>query len=618
MLKKAVKWFRENSLMLVVLGIALTLRLYGNGYGLPDEFNIDETHYVPHAIRFGTGDLNPHWFFYPPLYMYALFALYAGYFVIGRVSGVFGSTADFGMQYFLDPTMFYLLGRTLTALLGTATVWLVYKLGSRAYSKAAGVAAAIMLALCSLHSDNSHFITADVPIAFLMTLSLWYAWRYIESGRARNMLAAGVVTGLAMATKYTAVLAGPGCAIAAAVVFFNGLATGEKPDTASLEKTFPDSESAKGSLKLAACAIALLAAGAAAGFLAGCPWALLDRGPFLADVRATSANIQGPWLGHEGITNMWTHVIAVFLRQGMGLPMLMACLAGVALAAWRRRPADWLIAGFAIIYYVWVAHYKHYGFARYWVAVAPALCILGGRLAAEAAAALPVLKKRPLEAAGYVALALAAVSGLQAVRTADILASPDTRTFARRWFSYSVQPDARVAVELNGPILKGNKASYVDAGANAERFMPFRVEETMKFDVLNKGDRPWAKISLTNKKYLFAAMEKEPYKYYVFTPFSLAEYPLEFYVKERFEYLVTNSGVEDRYLAAPDRFPKAVAFYKRLESECPPRAGRQLCRLVETFEPAPGQIYGPTIKVYHLNLPPVNTAPARSPRTEAR
>src|SRR4029453_9837981 len=58
--------------LLLVLVIGFGLRTFSAGYGLPDLYHPDEPKIVERAVRFHQGDLNPRFFNYPSLYMYAL------------------------------------------------------------------------------------------------------------------------------------------------------------------------------------------------------------------------------------------------------------------------------------------------------------------------------------------------------------------------------------------------------------------------------------------------------------------------------------------------------------------------------------------------------------------
>src|SRR5262245_42164610 len=118
-------------LLAIILLTALTVRLLGITWGLPYVYNTDEALLVNHAMAFGTGDLNPHFFIYPSLYMYVLFVIYGLSYVIGWVTGVFASTNDFIKLFFTDITLFYLPGRLIAVLTGVASVGAVYLLGVR-------------------------------------------------------------------------------------------------------------------------------------------------------------------------------------------------------------------------------------------------------------------------------------------------------------------------------------------------------------------------------------------------------------------------------------------------------------------------------------------------------
>src|SRR5262249_49500802 len=66
----------ELGILIVILALALIIRLVGIQFGLPYVYFTDEALLVNHAVAFGTGDLNPHFFGYPSLYMYVLFVIY--------------------------------------------------------------------------------------------------------------------------------------------------------------------------------------------------------------------------------------------------------------------------------------------------------------------------------------------------------------------------------------------------------------------------------------------------------------------------------------------------------------------------------------------------------------
>jgi len=122
--------------ILAILALAFVLRFVGIWYGLPSLYNSDEPTNVSEALSFGAKkSLEPGFLQYPSLYFYFLFLIYGFYFAIGFVVGIFSSILDFGASFFLDPTGLFLVGRFLSVVLGTFSVWVIFRLGQRFFSK---------------------------------------------------------------------------------------------------------------------------------------------------------------------------------------------------------------------------------------------------------------------------------------------------------------------------------------------------------------------------------------------------------------------------------------------------------------------------------------------------
>src|SRR5262249_60767018 len=82
------------------------LRLWGLRFGLPHDFSRpDEEKIVGAALGVLQGDLNPHIFLYPSLFIYANAAVYWVLFAIERIVGATASRADFAASAAADPTL---------------------------------------------------------------------------------------------------------------------------------------------------------------------------------------------------------------------------------------------------------------------------------------------------------------------------------------------------------------------------------------------------------------------------------------------------------------------------------------------------------------------------------
>jgi 4-amino-4-deoxy-L-arabinose transferase-like glycosyltransferase len=178
----------------LVLALALGLRLSGLDWGLPWAFHPDEIFYVDQAediLRF--GDPNPRYFKNPSLLTY----LIAGELLLARALGPLAGPFDSAL-----PGSAYLTARLNSALLGTASVALVFALGALLFSRKVGLLAALLLAVAFLHVRDSHYGVNDVPATFWLLLSLYGAARLAARPALRWYLLAGLAGGLATSTKY--------------------------------------------------------------------------------------------------------------------------------------------------------------------------------------------------------------------------------------------------------------------------------------------------------------------------------------------------------------------------------------------------------------------------------
>ena len=315
----------------------------------------DELTMIKVGLQCGTGDFNPHAFFYPSLLGYVLFVCYvvlAGYW---KLIGSIASAGDVFIRFAQDPSAFFLSARLISALAGTATVGVVYWLGRRIYGTRVGLAAAFLLAVAWLPVRDSHFGCVDTPMAFLGTLSLVPAWNVYQRGARRDYLWAGVLIGLAASTKYYGAAAA--VAIAAAHVL-RARPNGERPRLADL-----------------------VAAGlaSAATFLVTSPFVVLNLPEFWRDFHTVVFSLQG---GHLEVSVMraWRYHLLYTLPRGLTVPIFLAGmvgLAGVFVRDWRRALVvfSYPLVFFALIGWSWVF------VARYTTATWPFLRA-GGRLVA--------------------------------------------------------------------------------------------------------------------------------------------------------------------------------------------------------------------------------------------
>jgi len=96
-----------------------------------------------------------------------------------------------------------------TILVGAASTYVIYYLGSRLFNEKAGLWSAVLFTIIPLYALGSFLSASDGPMGLLWMLTVLFAAEAVIFGRRNFWYAAGLTLGLAMASKFTAVLLVP-------------------------------------------------------------------------------------------------------------------------------------------------------------------------------------------------------------------------------------------------------------------------------------------------------------------------------------------------------------------------------------------------------------------------
>jgi len=340
-------------LALALLAAAL-LRFWALSQGIGFNPGPDEPEIMDRAVRMmKTADFNPRFYDYPGLYMYVETAVSTARFMTGAMQGRWSSLAQAPVDEF------YLWSRATTAILGTLTVWVVYRAGMR-WNGQTALLAAVLIAVMPLHVRESHYVLTDVPMTFVVMTTLLLSLRAHERATLGAFAVAGAAAGLAGALKYNGVLAGIMPLIAC--VMTPGLRTSRVTT-----------------------ALAVIAAMSAA-FLAAAPYTLLDLPTFLNQFARLSSeyhktpSIPGPiWL-----------VYLKHLRGALDWPGSLMVIGGFAVALGNvyRGPdrLKWVLAlTFPVLYFRFISQ-QAIVYARYLLPLVPFLSILAAAFVVAAVA----------------------------------------------------------------------------------------------------------------------------------------------------------------------------------------------------------------------------------------
>jgi 4-amino-4-deoxy-L-arabinose transferase-like glycosyltransferase len=375
----------------LIVALGLWLRLSGLGWSLPDRRHPLATYHPDELINLNaalSADI-PHGKFDIGFYNYGAFYFYLVSLAqtVGRGYGLIPATPPWPADRPpLSPVEemaraapeqagLFLAGRLVTALLGTATIAVVFAFGNRLFGKQTGLLAAFLYAIAPLAVLHAHFLTVDVPATFFVALALLWAARLLKSPAWKDCALAGVWAGLAAATKYNAglVLVAP-----VAALFLN-----RTPGDRAPRRAAP---------------LAVLIAIAAVTFLIACP------GPWLNWDAFWNGTYPGSGVRYELFEHArtghgylfvstgpgWLYPLRVSLPYSLGLPLLLLALGGFVLACLRRTPQDRVLLSFLLLYYL-LTSLSAVRFARYMLPLFPVLCVLAARLAMQPSERRPIV-----------------------------------------------------------------------------------------------------------------------------------------------------------------------------------------------------------------------------------
>jgi hypothetical protein len=299
-------------------------------------------------------------FKFPPLFLYLHYLLSLLYRGILSFMGIIGSTKDFldtewGYRFTVEA------GRVVSAIFGTLTVYVTFKLGKEYYGKAVGFAAALLLACNPLVILYSHIFRPDILVALLMTIFVFYLLKYMHTPKISYIFWAGFFYGLSVAGKFNVF---PVILAFVLTVFINykkndanGLVGNRKPPLKKLFLYIP--------------------LGAAAGFFAGAPnWLINPIGNIKKFLMQYSPGQGKIYLPYEIKGPLGTYSdIATDLSGYFGLILFVLLLVGIMVAFLTRNKNDMVISATVLSYFMLFGFFGFYA-SRYGLPPYPLMALL--------------------------------------------------------------------------------------------------------------------------------------------------------------------------------------------------------------------------------------------------
>ncbi len=523
---------KTKVILALIIVLTIATRMAGISFGLPYLYHVDEDRFAKISITYFTGDLDPHFFHVPSLHTYAVAGLWGMYYIEGKITGKFTSVAHFMKAFEEDATPYVIIARLLSVLLSVGTILIVFHLGKRMYNPRVGVLASLFLVFSPVHNKISHYMVPDVPMVFFLMLSFLCIWFIYIKGDTKFYILAGLFAGLATATKYGGQMLFLPLFLAHLFYVLD--------NKRSIKEIFF-------SHKLILSVVFFLG-----GFLAGCPYSVLDFAKFWNDFKWQSQHLLQT--GHYGSSTAqpaWLFYLQYGMAENIGKFSQYLVYGGVLLGLVRRKRKDLILIVFPLVLFVLIGSWKSMA-ARYLLPLTPFLVLIAAffldailtKIASPLGKKnprfpLPVLQSRYLN---WVVIVLVLFPSVVKVLRFDyLLTQKDTRTLAKEWINRNLPKGSTLALESYGPPLSPDD-----------------------FNLLRRH--------------------------------TLGNIHLDWLAQRNVKYVIVSDIMYARFTRFPEEFPKQASFYRSLEEQT---------LLIKTFRPKWDEylidLHNPTIKIYRLS-----------------
>ena len=507
---------REKFYLFSLFCIAFGLRIMGVGFGLPFLYHADEPIVVNHALAYGLGDFNPHFFNIPPLISYLLFGCYGIYFLLGFLGGLFQSLQDFEYLFYFDPTSFYLIARIVFGvILGTATVFAVYRLAKRFWNLEVAMLSAFFLAVCFLHVRDSHYIYPDIPLVFVMVFGIYQILKLDSScKKVKQHMVVGFFIGLAAAIKYNGVFL-------------------LLPYIWLLFRIFPFKHALK--------CLGIASAISLGSFILFNPFALIDGQFFIKEILEESR-------AHSGGVDMWHHMF-YSMSGAVGIPLLLVSVCGVLRSFFVRNVRAEAVGIFILGYYA-VLCLGGQPYDRYVLPMLPFMLLV-------AAEFFVWMKNRFFVSRiifSILLILLIVPTLAKSLRSNEIMLAKDVRTVAKKWVEENIPSGSKIALgwSFYMPRLNFSEIELVNKKASLLRGEAHAGAKERKLDaLLSQKLKP---------SYQLHFLVKDPFKERFLFETPAVAFNVEDLKRKGIEYVFLLGGVSER----EDAFAKELLAYAEI------------------------------------------------------
>ncbi len=430
--KKIRKYYRYEAYLLIIICVAFYLRTFNINWDDGYYFHPDERALIMTSlpVQFPSSlstifsaesSLNPHFFAYGSFPIYLLKICAEVFSNINPILKVYGGI--------------HIVGRLISASFDTATVFVIYLICKRIFSKKVGILSSLLYAFSVLPIQLSHFFAVDTILTFFMTLTIFRLLVFNKKPTTMNSVLSGVSFGLSLSTKFSALILIPIIFITFIHVFF------QKRKKIKIKKS--------NTIDKALIFILL----SIVSFLFTQPYALIDFREFSQQTSAqtqmsNNAFIFPYTLQYVGKIPYLYELKNIFL-WGLGPIIALFCILGIVFITINNGKKILTLLPFVyVVVYFFVFGRFAVGFIRYMLPIYPILTIFGGWFLSEIV--IKYVPKKYIKnyfTNKFTILFFVFIISIYPISFLSIYLRPNTRIQASDWINKNIPQGSKIAVE---------------------------------------------------------------------------------------------------------------------------------------------------------------------------
>jgi 4-amino-4-deoxy-L-arabinose transferase-like glycosyltransferase len=549
LIQNGLNWFRSlfqpirsvflssYTFLLLLIVLAFFLRLWG----IWNVSTTDEYNEVLEALRVCSGHLNPErWM--KRLYLYILAFEYGIYYVTGWTFGIFKDPTDFATKIVRNMEPLFFIGRVTSAIAGTLTVGILYKIGTRYFNKYSAIIASLLLVFTVFHIDLSQQAKVDALLGLLVTSMLYFVLGLLPpyTFHKATLVWCGLLFGLSVQTKINSVVLIVPLTIA--------IALNQTPIKTKIKYT-----------------LTFLLPSFIAGFIVGNPPVLLWPGKFFKAIMGLGSVYTTPI---NAVPNELIGFLAypIYYFKSMGVTVFILTTLSLLWVPFNLNEKRAILLSFVVAFFVLMGSSQNLVGAYYMIPMIPAIFLLLGDSVDEGLNRVFTkyqVDRHKGSLLCALVLFLALIQPVIMVVYHEIsLTGPNTRYIAKDWIESNIPPGSKILMD-SGKSINSFAPPIAENKTSLQRILLDANEN------INSGKIVHGMVdtnALIYYELLFQAIPAISYDI-TSTMYGLELKSIDEYINKGYQYFIISKDMKENRINeySSIHFSKTAEFYKALD-----------------------------------------------------